>query len=228
MIGVFDSGVGGLTVLGELRALMPSEDICFLADTKNAPYGTKTKKELIHLVKNDISRLQSLGANRILMACCTASTVYDALSPEEQMLCTPIIEPTAKQAAKVTKSGRIGVLATARTVESHRFSSAIHALIPDANVIEIPAGDLVTLAEKGECDGYASSTARHKIQKIIEPFRHYNIDTLILGCTHFPLFYNTISDTLDDVTLVSCSREGAHALSKKESCGTGKLEFIFG
>lgn len=228
MIGVFDSGVGGLTTLGELHSRMPSEDICFLADTKNAPYGTKSKEELKALVKNDISRLRSLGADRILIACCTASTLYDSLSEEERKICTPIIAPTAKRATAVTKSGRIGVLATERTVKSHLFSKEIHTMLPQAEVFEIAAGELVNLAERGECAGYISDTARKTVQSTVEPFKMYNIDTLILGCTHFPLFYEIISDTLRDAALVSCSCEGAKALPYKDAKEGGKLKFIFG
>ena len=228
MIGVFDSGVGGLTALGHLRALMPRADICFLADRAHAPYGTKAQDELIYLVRKSIARLRERGADKILMACCTASTVYSDLSEEERLICIPIIEPTAKRAAEITKRGEIGVIATERTSLSSAFSKAIHKILPTARVTEISAQELVSLAEAGECDGYASPAAREKIIKIAKSTNDYNIDTLILGCTHFPLFKETISNVLSDTSIVSCSREGALALAKEYNDeGDGRLEFIF-
>ena len=113
MIGVFDSGVGGMTAFDELRRLLPCEDMVYLADRSNAPYGTKSERELVFLVREDIRRLRELGCEKILVACCTASTVVSLLSEAERRICTPIILPTARAAvssaisrAATPKSGK--------------------------------------------------------------------------------------------------------------------------
>jgi glutamate racemase len=228
MIGVFDSGVGGLTVLGAIRSALPSADICFLADRKNAPYGTKSEPELLAATKGAISKLQKRGAGKILMACCTASTVYRLLSPEERRICIPIINPTARRAAEITKCRRIGVIATERTVKSHAFKNELREILPDAEVTEIPAQCLVSLAEECDSAAYASTKAINEIEKILSPIKEICPDTLILGCTHFPIFKQIISDRLPDTAIVSCSQEGARALSSvSEDEGCGRLEFIF-
>ena len=228
MIGVFDSGVGGLTALGSLRALMPSADICFYADRKNSPYGTKSEEELLKITKNAISRLRDEGADFILMACCTASTVYPLLSKDEREICLPIIKPTAERAVSLTENGKIGVIATERTVSSHAFKNEINSLLPTASVTEIATQSLVTLAEEGECGAYASEKAISKIEELISPFIKDEPDTLILGCTHFPIFKKIISDLLPNTAIVSCSDEGARALAQRcTEEGEGRLNFIF-
>ena len=228
MIGVFDSGVGGLTALGSLRALMPSADICFYADRANSPYGTKSEEELLRITENAIDRLKNEGADIILMACCTASTVYSLLTKEDREVCLPIIKPTAERAVSLTKSGKIGVIATERTVSSHAFKTEIESRLSSASVVEIATQPLVTLAEEGECGAYASSEAIAKIENLISPFIKNAPDTLILGCTHFPIFKQIISDLLPNTAIVSCSDEGARALAQKcTEEGEGRLNFIF-
>ena len=131
MIGIFDSGDGGLAAAREVRRLFQKEDIVLLADRKNAPYGTKTEEELISLVKEDIRRLSEMGCEKILVACCTASTVFPLLSEGEQQICLPIIHPTAEA---VCGSAHTAVIATERTVNSHAFSSEILRIYPKTKV----------------------------------------------------------------------------------------------
>ena len=109
MIGIFDSGVGGLSALDEVRKIAPKADICFLADRNNAPYGTKTKEEVKKLAEANIEKLLSLGAEKILIACCTASTVYHELSDFHKSISVPIIEISAKRAFEISKTKRIGL-----------------------------------------------------------------------------------------------------------------------
>lgn len=228
MIGIFDSGVGGLTALRELRRLKPTVDICYLSDSKNAPYGTKSESELLLLVKSDIERLIAHGAEHILMACCTASTVYPLLSTEERRICHPIITPTAESALRVTKDFRIGVIATERTVASHAFKDAILAKNSSAYVYELPTQSFVALVEGGECDGYASDAAKRQIKRELKPLLREKIDTLILGCTHFPHIKGIISEALGEINLVSCSKAGAEAIADLiKGGGDSKTEFIF-
>ena len=227
MIGVFDSGAGGITAIKELRKILPSADICFLADRKNAPYGTKTPSELVKLVKCDISRLYSAGADKILMACCTASTVYPLLPRSMQKIAIPIISPAAREAIITTQNGKIGVIATERTVRSGAFTRILSKSPTVKSVIELPIQPLVTLVESGCTDERVNETQRDEISRLLRPFREAKIDTLILGCTHFPHLELTIGGCLPQVRLVSASKEGAREIIKTATHGgTGKTLYL--
>jgi len=214
MIGVFDSGAGGLTAIAEMRKINPTVDVCFLADYANAPYGTKSERELIRLVKKDVSALGSMGADRILMACCTASTVHRYLPENMRSLALPIITPTAKEAARVTKCGRIGVIATAATVRSERFSKELLCYDSVKEVTELPTQELVSLVEGGASDRHIREQDRFRLYSILKPLKKSGIDTLILGCTHFSHLEREIGSYLSGVRIVSASREGAREIMK--------------
>ena len=131
MIGIFDSGAGGLAALRKLRALLPNADICYLADRKNAPYGTKSQDELRRLVIRDIRILKRLGATEILSACCTASAVIDAMKSNISDGVTTIIKPTARKAASQTKNQKIALLCTYATAKSYAFEREILSANPN-------------------------------------------------------------------------------------------------
>jgi len=220
MTGVFDSGSGGLNALRELRRLKPYEDIVFLADRENAPYGTKTDKELTELTARGIKRLRDYGADRVLIACCTASTVYGRLPTEARDISYPIIEPIAKEAARLTENGKIGVLATKHTVSSHAFRDALSGF----EVIEVEAQKLVGAVERGERDGRASGETLDYLDGALSPMYDYGIDTLILGCTHFPSLEGEIRKKLKKNGIyktVNSAKIGAMSIAK--SLG-GKIE----
>jgi glutamate racemase len=227
MVGVFDSGAGGLTAISELRRIMPSVDVCFFADRKNAPYGTKSQAELICLAERDILKLYNAGCERILMACCTASTVFPLLPKPMQNIACQIISPTAKEAARVTKNGNIGVIATEATVASGAFRRELTALGSVREVIELPTQKLVTLIECGVTDKCIKESEITKLSKILEPIKNSDIDTLILGCTHFPHLEKEIGKLLPGIQLVSSSREGAKEISKYIlPHGTGRTVYL--
>ena len=223
MIGIFDSGVGGYTALSEVRRLSKSIDVIYLADTKNAPYGTKTEEELVSLVSRDIDVLERAGAEKILIACCTASTVYPLIGKGRQSLSVPIILPAAKRAMELTENGKIGVIATERTVLSRAFSNALSGY----DVFEASAQRLVSLVESGERDGRLGGDARQYLKDLLFPLSEKGIDTLILGCTHFPHLEKEINKILPRVRTVSPSREGARALlSVYKGRGNGKITYL--
>ncbi len=227
MIGVFDSGVGGLTAVRELKRISPSIDICFYADRKNAPYGTKTENELVDLVSFDIEKLISHGASKVLMACCTASTVYPLLDKRHRGIACPIISPTARKAARITENGKIAVIATEATVRAEAFKKALIALDGIKEVTEIPTQELVSLVESGARDDSISNTERSSLNSILSPIKSTDADTLILGCTHFPHLEKTIAHLLPNMKIVSSSLEGALEILKNESqTGSGKTLFI--
>ena len=227
MIGIFDSGAGGEHTLCKLRELAPTADLCLLSDRANAPYGTKDERTLVRLVKKDIERLREAGADEILIGCCTASTVHHLLCAEEQKISHPIIEPTARAAVKATESGRIGVIATQATVRSHEFTRAIRTLCPDAYVREYAAQPLVAMIEGGVTDLRHNSENVAKIKNTLSDMLAEDIDTLILGCTHFPLISGIISELFGNARIISSAYEGAREMAAcANTQGTGLTIYL--
>ena len=210
-VGVFDSGVGGLAALNKLLELCPEADAVFYQDKENAPYGTKTEDELLRLTTADIDLLRSLGAQAVLMACCTASTVWDKLSYDRRKIAIPIIKPTAKEALALAKGRPIGVISTEATAKSGAFASAIRDLDPEAVVVSRSAQELVGLAECGIGDGNMTAAARRTVERISLEFSGSGIGAIILGCTHFSYFERAISEKLE-VPAVNSAHVGAREL----------------
>ena len=159
------------------------------------------------------------------MACCTASTVHHLLPPDIRELCVPIIEPGARRALSLTSVGKIGVIATERTVSSGAFERAVRKIAPSVSVISVSAQPLVSIIEGGERDGGVSEDTVSYLKLTLSPLLSAGIDVLILGCTHFPLLAGTISSLIGDVALVSSAREGAiemKRLSSSNGCGITK------
>lgn len=227
MIGVFDSGAGGLTAISEIKRLNPSADICFFADYKNAPYGTKTEKELLRLVKEDIQKLRGNGVDRILVACCTASTVHKYLPKDMQKGTVPIIDITALEAALTTKNGKIGVIGTNATVSSKEFTKSLFRHKEVRSVFELATQKLVNAVESGVCDGNVTQAEREELFRTLLPLRQRGIDTLILGCTHFARLEKEIGGVLPGVTIINSSREGAKEILKNYTLkGNGKTIYL--
>lgn len=226
MIGIFDSGVGGLTALAELRRLLPHADMIYLADRENAPYGKKSEEQILAAAEGCIRRLVDAGADRILIACCTASTLHHRLSEEAQRISTPIILPTARAAMKKSR-GRIAVIATEATVRSHAFARALLGE-GECRVSEFPAQELVAMVEGGASDELPLTEEQEKLlSRILSPVVVSRADTLILGCTHFPHIAGHIGRMLPRVNLISPSLEGALELAKStEDRGGGRTVFL--
>ena len=225
MIGVFDSGEGGLAAIDEIKRLCPECDLIFHKDTENAPYGTKTRGEIISLVKNDIRMLIDGGADKILIACCTASTVYPLLSKEERRICLPIITPTAEIAAKATKNKRIGIICTEATARSGAFDSAIHGIDDTISTKTLAAGELVSLVESGVRDARHTRRDVTKIKKILSPLIGFHPDTVILGCTHFSRIGGIVKSILG-CEVVDAAKVGARLILAHESGGEGKMIYV--
>ena len=212
-VGLFDSGAGGLEALRYLGELSPGVDAVFYRDDENAPYGTKTEAELVRLVSADIDRLSALGAEKILMACCTASAVYGRLDAERQKIAIPIIDPTAAEALNVAKDKPIGVISTEATARMRAFESAIHRSSPKTEVFTLPCQRLVTLAEAGVSDGNITPTAKAEIDRIREYFKDRGIGALILGCTHFSYFERTLEGAVG-TRVINSAKIGARELAR--------------
>jgi glutamate racemase len=226
LIGIFDSGVGGFCAYRELRRLLPKENILYLADRKNAPYGTKTKDEIIALTRADIGRLRSFGAEKILIACCTASSIHSDLPDKDREISLPIITPAARAAARL--GSRIAIIATEHTARSSAFGREISAF-SDAPCFEFAEQKLVSLVEGGSRDGRVSDECRKVLLSVREKVRGVKADLLILGCTHFSHLEGEISRLLPGVKIISPAREGARELAKAvkgRSAEAGRITYM--
>lgn len=181
-IGLFDSGIGGTTIWQEINLLMPNEDTIFIGDQRYAPYGIKSKQEIVDLSFKNIDYLLSLGCKIVVVACNTATT--NAVEEMREKYSVPIIgiEPAIKPATILTKTSKIGILATKGTITSDFFTSKVK-LYPDIQIIEQIGYDLVTLIETGRLE---SDEMKELLSTYLLPMVEQGIDTLVLGCTHYP------------------------------------------
>ena len=212
MIGIFDSGVGGICAYRQVRKMLPYEDLIYLADRKNAPYGTKSEDEIVALTKNNIKQLKNMGVRAILIACCSASSLHHRLTNEERVLSTPIITPAAEEAARIGR--KITVIATEHTARSKAFSREI-AKLSDATVTEMAEQRLVALVERGNRDGRIDVECERYLTDLVKRIRMAKSDTLILGCTHFSHLEQELGRLLPEVKIISPARVGAIQIVKK-------------
>ena len=210
-VGVFDSGIGGLTVVQALRRSLPAEDIFYLGDTARLPYGGKNQATIERYSLEIAGLLLSERAKIIVVACNTASAL--ALPRLQGALRIPVIgviAPGARAAVKTTKSGRIGVIGTRSTMASGAYEHTIHALRPDATVISRPCPLLVPLIEEGMFGG---AIAEEILHLYLDPLLVEGVDTLVLGCTHYPLLAPLIAEIAGEtVTLVDSAENCAIAV----------------
>lgn len=184
-IGIFDSGVGGLTVLRELTRALPQEDTIYFGDTARVPYGTKSPDTVIRYSQEIASFLMTRDIKLLVVACNTASAVaLPALRRQLPIPVVGVIEPGARRAVEVTKSGVVGVIGTAGTIRSSAYSRAIKRLNPNISVLAKPCPLFVPLAEEGWTD---NEIARLTAHQYLDELREAGVDSLVLGCTHYPL-----------------------------------------
>lgn len=207
-IGVFDSGIGGLTVVKELINSLPGEDIMYLGDTARVPYGTKSGRTVIAYSHSNSEFLISKGVKLLVVACNTASSVsIPSLRAEFDIPVIGVIEPGAKKAVSVTKTGKIGVIGTPSTINSGAYTSAIQNLHPNIEVISKACPLFVPLADEGWIEG---EIIENIAEKYLAQMKETGIDVLVLGCTHYPLLKNTIQKIMgDQITLVDSAQETA-------------------
>lgn len=193
-IGVFDSGLGGLTVVRQLRRLLPSEEILYLGDLAHLPYGTKSSGEIRRRSEECAVFLMRKGIKALVIACNSASSVaYKILSQKLPIPVLDVITPAVEEALASTRSYRVGVIATYATIESGSYAKSLEARSPEAQYFLKPCPLFVPLAEEGWLDdSIALGTAR----KYLAPLKRKRIDTLILGCTHYPLLEKVIAKVM--------------------------------
>ncbi len=218
-IGVFDSGVGGLTVVHALRDLLPAEDIIYLGDTARLPYGTKSQASVQRYAQHAADFMVARGIKLLVVACNTASalaleTLRTSLHP---LPVIGVVEPGAAAAVAISDAHRHLVLATEATTSHKAYSRAIHDLQPDAQVEEMPCSMFVALAEEGWHQGRAAQViAEEYLAGIRDRADADRPDTAILGCTHFPLVQQVIAEVLgDEIKIVDSASTAAEAVQVK-------------
>lgn len=211
-IGVFDSGVGGLTVFKELRQMLPQESILYFGDTAHLPYGTKTSSEILHLVRNILDWMVSRQAKMVIMACNTSSALaLETVQTEYDIPIMGVILPAAREAVHVGK--RIGVIATPATAQSHAYRNAISEISPQAEVWEVGCPEFVPIVEGNRIH---TPETRSVVQGYLHPLIENRIDTLIYGCTHYPHLAPVICDLLPpSVKIVNPARHVSIAVKQE-------------
>lgn len=212
-VGIFDSGVGGLSVLREIRQLLPNESLLYVADSGHVPYGEKSPEYIRERCILITEHLLAQGAKALVLACNTA-TAAAAADLRERYPQLPIVgmEPAVKPAAAATRSGVVGVLATTGTLKSARFAALLDRFASDIRVVTQPCPGLVECIEAGELQAPAT---RELLQRYVEPLLAEGCDTLILGCTHYP-FLRPLLHTLvpESVSLVDTGAAVARQLQR--------------
>jgi glutamate racemase len=229
-IGVFDSGVGGLTVVRELQRQLPGESVVYFGDTARVPYGNKSPETVIRFARESASFLLSRGVKLIVVACNTAASVsLPALLSHCPVPVVGVIDPGARAAAEATRTGRIGVIGTLGTITSGAYQRALREHAREAVITAQPCPLLVPLVEEGWLD---TRITRAIVEEYMGPMRSEGVDTLVLGCTHYPLLKPVIGavmgpevalvDSAESTaagvrTLLAASRLGAPALQEPGS-----------
>lgn len=229
-IGVFDSGVGGLTVLQEISSRLPDENLIYLGDTARVPYGTKSPETVCRYALEAADFLIKMDVKMLVVACNTASAVaLGILQSKYDLPVIGVIEPGAKRAAALTRSGKIGVVGTEGTIKSGAYARAIQAIDAAIDVVSVACPLLVPLAEEGWAE---HEIARLAAEEYLDPIRQ-QIDTLVLGCTHYPLLKKILHPVLGTgVTLVDSAEETARTvaaqigIARSEKKRPGEIQFF--
>jgi glutamate racemase len=211
-IGVIDSGVGGLTVAREIMRQLPRESIFYFGDTARCPYGPRPADEVWNYTNQMVAYLMKDHIKALVVACNTATAVVlPKMAQQVNIPIVGVIEPGARTAIKETKNEHIGVIGTVGTIQSGAYEKALKRLKPDVQVFSLACPEFVPLVELGVPDRDA---ARRIIANSLSPLKEKPIDTLILGCTHYPLLADLISKEMGDgVKLISSAEETARELS---------------
>lgn len=218
-IGVFDSGIGGLTVVAELRKALPGHDILYLGDTARVPYGGKSRETVTRYSREISDLLLAEGAAMIVVACNTASALaVSDIASEYLVPVVGVLEPGASAAANASRSGKIGVIGTRATIGSGAYADAIRGINPDLSVTSTACPLLVPLIEEGLLDDPVTDAV---LRRYLEPMLTEGIDTLVLGCTHYPLLKKPIAKICGEGVVLVDSAENC-ALTVRRLLGTGE------
>lgn len=203
-IGVFDSGMGGLTTVRELERRLPHEDIIYFGDTGRVPYGGRSPETILRYARQDVAFLRTFDLKAIVIACGTVSSIaLEELSKECPMPVIGVVEPAAKAAVKATRNGKVGLIGTKSTIDSGAYERVLQKLQPDVEVTARACPLFVPLVENGRFRK-GDALVKLVVEEYLEPFKAAGVDTLVLGCTHYPLLTEAIGAYLGNgVTLIS-------------------------
>lgn len=207
-IGVFDSGLGGLTAVKEIMRLLPDENIVYFGDTSRVPYGTRSKETILKYTHSDINFLLSRDVKMIVIACGTASSAaLPEINREFEVPIFGVVEAGAKRAAYATRNNRVGIIGTPATIKSGAYAKYINEYNSQVQVFENACPLFVPLVENGH---FNTEVTRLVVDEYLHDIRDAGVDTLILGCTHYPLLAEAIADYMGEgVTLISPGEEVA-------------------
>lgn len=226
-IGVFDSSVGGLTVAREIMRQIPDERIVYFGDTARVPYGSKSPNTIIRYSRQIIRFLRTKNVKAIVVACNTASAfALETIKPELDIPIIGVVKPGAKVAAQTTQNGKIGVIGTEGTIRSEIYTKTIHRENKDAQVMGRACPLFVPLVEEGWIKDPVTVAVA---ERYLQPFKESDIDTLILGCTHYPLLRSTVREIMGEgVNLVNPAYETAvelrRLLAEQGIANDGKIQ----
>ena len=212
-IGVFDSGLGGLTAVRQLRQMMPSENIIYFGDTARVPYGNRSRETLLKYARQDTRFLRSFDLKAVVIACGTVSTnCLEELQRENDIPIVGVVEPAVRRAVEVTRSGRVGMVATRASVASGAYERAFHGLDSALQVFSKACPLFVPMVEEGRCRP-GDVVIETIVAEYLAELKEKDIDTLVLGCTHYPLLAEVVRGYMGEgVTLVDCGAESARAV----------------
>lgn len=212
-IGVFDSGLGGLTAIRELEAKMPNETMIYFGDTGRVPYGSRSRDTIIRYARQDVAFLRTFDLKAIVVACGTvSSTALTQLQTEQDIPVFGVVEPTAQQAARSTHNRKIGLIATRATIRTGAYERAIAQECPEATVYSLACPLFVPLVENGRTQP-GDVVIETVVAEYLTPLKQTGVDTLVLGCTHYPLLREVIGRFMGSaVTLIDSGAAVAHRL----------------
>jgi len=232
-IGVFDSGIGGLTVLKEIINLLPDENTIYLGDTARVPYGMRSPETVTRYSFENTQFLSSQDIKLLVVACNTASALsLDAVKARVSIPVTGVIEPGAKAAVKATKHRKVGVIGTEATIKSNAYTRAIHAIDREIEVFGLPCPLFVPLVEEGWTEGQIPALIA---ATYLNEIKNKGIDTVVLGCTHYPLLKKVISEAVgEQVRLIDSAVETSHEIKttlealgmKRKQAGNARRKFF--
>ncbi|MBE5941590.1 MAG: glutamate racemase [Lachnospiraceae bacterium] len=224
-IGVFDSGVGGLTVVSEIMRQLPGENLVYFGDTARVPYGSKSKNTVLKYSKQIVRFLKTKNVKAIVIACNTASALaLDEIAAQLDIPVIGVVKPGAKMAVETTKTGNVGVIGTESTIKSGIYNDYIRELNADITVVSKPCPLFVPLVEEGLLEDRVTDDI---VGRYLRVMKEYKVDSLVLGCTHYPLISNAIERFMGKkVNLVNPAFETAKSLkellTEKEMLNTDK------
>lgn len=219
-IGVFDSGLGGLTAARELMRILPHEEIVYFGDTARVPYGTRSKETILRYAREDIDFLKGFDIKAVIMACGTASSVsLPQIESEYDIPIIGVVKPASVAAVSATKNGKIGIIGTSATVKSRSYEREILTLMPKAEIYTAACPLFVPLVENGRCNP-EDIVLYTMVCEYLAPIKEAGVDTLIMGCTHYPIIERAIAKFMgNDIALINPGLEAAKSLKEREEIG---------